>query len=570
MSVSYNSKKIIPAPLITINKQYQKPEDGSKVGVLYNITLTGTLLPFRGSPSGNYSNIDDSFWTLGGNPPDEPLDVTAGADFDRILRKQEALRHLFRDDGKSLEWQPAGGQPVVKCNPRVIDLSFPEGNWVDRSEYSISFETDWIIFTGAPSGEDIDRFETPLIQNASENWSFAEVGGFEGNAFQVTHNVSAKGIIGYDENSISLGPAWQHAKDWVDTKADGTIDTIIMSGAIGDTTFKAGSFTSNTNIDEKTGDYSVDESWILSSETTYIEKRFSCTKALLTDTFSVRYDGTIFGIEDGGNLGSDEAITQAKAQVPTDAEAKTEAENSIGSFLEGNVLSESPTSKNIGINNRNGTVTYSFEWGADTDTTFSRSCEATLDFNKSTGIYTVRLSCDIVGQGDTSSTRLINAKAAILSDAAALALALSLIGDSLPGSVTIVSTVVSKSSSFNENTGSVRTGYSWTSTTLTDPSITTQSNFPINVSAIILIPGKTDGPIIQDMGTQSQRIITVTLTSENNVSKPNNAVTIALMDSFAEADFNVGDAATWLLNSDQDNFNISTGRYNRVRSYIVT
>lgn len=569
MSLSYNGFKVVPSPFITLNKTYQKTGDGSKVGVLWNITANGTLIPFRGSPSGNYSDVNDSFWTLGGNPPDEPLDVTDGAAFNSILRKQEALRNLFTQDGKSLEWQPAGGQPVVKCNPRILDITFSEGTWADRSDYTISMEADWIAFTNNASGEDLGDFAVDLIQSASETWSFDEIAGHETEAYRVTHSVTAKGIIGYDENGVSLGPAWQHARDWVDQQATGSIDTTVMSGAIGSTTYLGGSFVKSINVDEKTGSYSVNESWALSSGTTYIEESFSCTKALVDDTFTANYDGTIFGVSDGEGQGGDVAIANAKAQVPSNAAAKTTTEAAIGSFLGTNVLGDTPTTKNVGINNQNGTVTFSFQWSADELSTSSSSCEATLDFVSDTNIYSLRLTCDIEGIGETSEDRLANAKLAILSDAAALALAKSLVGDSLPIGVTIVSTPKSTSSSFNQKSGSIRTTFAWVSTNLSDPEITVQSTFPKDVSAIFVIPGRNSGPIIQDMNTQTERKITVTLSSKNNVSKPGNAITVSIMNTFAEGDFNTGDAATWLLDGDQDNYNDNTGDYNRTRTYIV-
>jgi hypothetical protein len=569
MSVSYDSKKIVPAPLININKTYQKTGDGSKAGVLFNISANGTLVPFKGSPSGNYSDINDAFWTLGGNPPDEAIDVTDGATFDRILRKQEALRDLFKTDGKSFEWQPAGGQPVVKCNPRFLNISFAEGTWADKCEYTLELESDWIHFTSAPSGEDIDLLESELIQSANENWSFEEIQGFEGVSFNVTHSVSAKGILGYDENGVEVGPAWQNAKNWTDLKAIGSIDSTLASGAVGFGSFTAGSFTKSTTVDEKTGDYSVTESWILSSGNTYLEENFSCNKNLSDETFSARYEGTIFGVQQGERSGGSQAVANAKAQVPTNAEAKTTTENAIGSFLEGNVLGVTPTTKSISVNNANGSVNFSFDWTADEDETFSRTCEVSLDFNKGTNIYTLRLTCNIQGIGDTADDKLNNAKAAILSNAAALALAQSLVGDALPAGVTIITAPVSTSSSFNENDGSVRTGSTWTSATTTDPQITVQTTFPKDVSVKILIPGRASGPAIQDMGTQTERIITVVLNSENNSSKPSNAVMIALMNSFAEQDFNVGDAATWILDNDNDNYNHNTGKYTRTRVYTV-
>jgi len=69
--VIYFGQAIIPGPLIQITKNYIKSGDGTNLGVNYGVILTGTLLPFRGSPSGSSVSPADAFWTLSGDPPDE-------------------------------------------------------------------------------------------------------------------------------------------------------------------------------------------------------------------------------------------------------------------------------------------------------------------------------------------------------------------------------------------------------------------------------------------------------------------------------------------------------------------
>ncbi len=49
MSVVYTrsdsvGRKIIPAPMVSINKTYQANEDGTKRGTVYSVTLTGTTI----------------------------------------------------------------------------------------------------------------------------------------------------------------------------------------------------------------------------------------------------------------------------------------------------------------------------------------------------------------------------------------------------------------------------------------------------------------------------------------------------------------------------------------------
>ena len=174
-SVVYDNKAIIPAPLVTITKAYRSSGDGDKHGINYEISLVGTLLPFKGSPSGNYPLGDpsDAFWTLGGYPPDETY-VGGDTPFVRLERKQEALRWLFRQDGKILEWYGGAGSPV-KCRPRILSINFPEGQWVNRCEYRIDLEAEYL--TGIV---DEDVFDGSGIQDVSEEWQFNEVPGHNG------------------------------------------------------------------------------------------------------------------------------------------------------------------------------------------------------------------------------------------------------------------------------------------------------------------------------------------------------------------------------------------------------
>jgi len=567
MSLIYDGKQIIPAPLINIKKIYNKSGDGGKQGVLYNLVLRGTLLPFRGSPSGNYTNINNAFSTSG-TPADEPF-ATNGEDFNHILRKQEALRFLFKNDGKSLEWQPCGGQPVVKCNPRVIAIDFDEGQWTNRSDYSIELETDIVNIVGLASGE--DSFDTQFIQSAQEDWRFEENTGFDGDTYRVSHIISAQGILSYDANGDPIASSWEHAKSWCEARASGVVDPVIMLATINVNNWNSGSFTRSVNLVEDDGSYSITESWVLAPSGSFIDKRFSFSKSNNEGAINVSYKGTIFGIANGQRMGNQAAIDNAKLDIPSDSEARIEASGAVSEFMGSGVIPVSPSEKNIGINQKDGTVSFSFAWNTDEseDDTFTRTCEASIVENNET---TISLTCSIEGKGSTSEERLTNAKNAIPTDTEALVLASGIINEQIPSGITIGSEPQSKSIAINETAGSIRAAYSWNTfdaSGLEGLQITVQTILPKDISATILIPGRVNGPIFQDMGTQSGTIITVTLQSANNNIKPNNATIVALMNTNAEADFSPGDSSSWFLDNDQESFSVTDGNYSRTRTYKV-
>ena len=327
-------RKIIPAPLVAINKVYQSNPDGSRKGTLYNITLTGTLLPFNGSPSGIYTtNPGNSFWTQTGYPPDVTYEEN-NEDFNHILRKQEALRWLFNEDGGSLEWQPASGQPVVKCNPRLKSINFANGVWADRCDFTIEFEADWIYLHGTSVD---DNLSLDLIESSQESWTFQEVTGRVGDQCAVTHNVSAKGKRGFDENGELYDDmeAWEHAKMYVDALATGLINDLVRTGGTDGSLEKYGNYVKTVAIDEDAGGYSVTEEWLLSVEVTYTEEQFSANYSSSNDFYEVTYNGTIYGV--GSNVyaraGAELTMNAAKNSIPSEDHARTRALLKLGSII---------------------------------------------------------------------------------------------------------------------------------------------------------------------------------------------------------------------------------------------
>src|SRR5690606_22804115 len=98
-------------------KEFRKSADGTNIGSVFLITVTGRVVAYKGSPQS-----DGTFWTNTGYPADESID--ADARLGALLRKKEAIRQLFADEGKSFEVQSADGTSPMKCNPRVISLEF--------------------------------------------------------------------------------------------------------------------------------------------------------------------------------------------------------------------------------------------------------------------------------------------------------------------------------------------------------------------------------------------------------------------------------------------------------------
>ena len=158
--VLYDGKRLIPAPLVTINKSFQKSGNGENIGSTFSLTLTGTVVAYMGSPDSS-----GTFYTGSDYPADEVIaaDNRLGA----IQRKQEAIRHLFRQEGLQFEIQSSVTDEPVRCNPRITSIDFAEGIWYDRCDYTITLECDQLV--GGDFAEE-DSFNQ-YLSDASEEWS---------------------------------------------------------------------------------------------------------------------------------------------------------------------------------------------------------------------------------------------------------------------------------------------------------------------------------------------------------------------------------------------------------------
>jgi len=559
----YSGKAIIPAPLVTLNKTYQTTEDGGKIGANYDITLTGTLLPFKGSPSGHYTNLADAFWELSNYPPDESY-AENNEDFNSILRKQEAIRWLFSQDGQSLEWQPQSGQPVVKCNPRILDISFTEGIWTQRCDYTIRLQADWIYINGTLSHEDTFNFD--LIESAGEAWSFEDMEGREGQMFRVTHDVNARGILGYDETGSKYDgeEAWQHAKAWCDTKAIGLIPSGVLTSIIGVDTWMGGAYTKTSSIGSFDGTYSIKESWTLGSGNHYIEKSFSIDYSQENDEYRVRYDGIVYGVSSNKAAGDVSAMDIARDYVPSQSMARAEALIAVGTLLGGATIGESPYVKSVGLNQSQGTASFSYEWNSTENPDVLIYYEANVNYTSENSQYVITLSADIRGLGDTSEEKLNNARGAVPSDAAAREKAIEIIDSLIPDTSVVSNTIRTKVSAVNEKSGTIRVSWTWDTSSDNQLEVSIQDQNRAQITAILPIPGRLLGPVIQDMNTVNEKITTITIKGKGYTARPSSSVMRTMCDEYLSIP-----SSGFIMIGDSENWSPTAFTYDRTIRYLI-
>jgi hypothetical protein len=191
---------IRPTPFVSISTNILKNPAGDPFGVNYSITLNGTILADEGSPytvdnvsslgnafgnrlpfnsgtlqngepnaTGPYGQFDTNVshqstnfpqnGTVDKRPPEQNVHLRDRAT--AILSKQRVLRGLFAQDGQRLEISDIDGDmPLIVCYPRVVDINFEEGIYINTCGYSITLEADMLLY---PKGLD-DANLTPDIE----------------------------------------------------------------------------------------------------------------------------------------------------------------------------------------------------------------------------------------------------------------------------------------------------------------------------------------------------------------------------------------------------------------------
>lgn len=245
---------IRPTPFVQISEQVLKNKEGT-FGATYTITLTGTLLPDRGTPYaldpavnapfpfmpglningwnfvGPYGLFDNVPLSQRDKPPRQqivngsnPNIVQNTKPASALLSKQRALRALFAQDGQKVEISDVldNAGPTIVCYPRTISVDFTEGQYITKCEYTIVLEADYLLRgnfdddqmlldyegtlanSGDLRGESIiisdflNSQGTAFIESYNEDWSIEaddQAGESPENpiTYRISHSLSATG-----------------------------------------------------------------------------------------------------------------------------------------------------------------------------------------------------------------------------------------------------------------------------------------------------------------------------------------------------------------------------------------
>lgn len=378
--VIYDDCQLRPGPMVKFHQSYGTTGAGEKISLLYSITITGTVLDFKGSPqsggalTGTWGGPFNRFWQNSGDPPDEP--VVSNHRLYAAEAKQEAIRALFSNDGRWLEWGADDGTQPLKCKPRIKNIEFGDGSrndtWFQLFEFVIEAEADLLYLNGEPiTGLVFDE----LINEASESWEIQP--GDVVKTFKLTHNTNATGKRLFDDTGLETQPPWQNARDFVNNRltlgydstssyspiagSDIVTGSSLAAGVIDFSTLSAYNFSRNETTDELAGSYSVTEDWTLSlNPGTDI---YSVSVKRISDqpytTTEVGIQGTIKGFYVDLN---DYDTRMTNAENIWEALKGANLFNRVQSYASGVSLNNHALAASLEYNPNEGTVGYNYQF----------------------------------------------------------------------------------------------------------------------------------------------------------------------------------------------------------------
>lgn len=346
---------IRPCPLINISRNNTFNENGS-ISSKYDITLTGSLLDNNGSPiftSGNRlaASGSTSTWAKQYYPkPPQQNNISSDMSLQSILDKQVALTSLFSKDCIKIEVcsvKEGETEPVIVFYPKFLSISFGEGIWIQKCDYTINLEAPFILdrtekVIGSedygqkdhrPSGLTVEEILNKFggfVEDFQESWSLEPEEGNGNTAnnpdteehitkvYRLTRNLSAKGknLLGYAMNSGQLKPYLQaknyiykyidkfgvdSSNDYGDYFGSGIPTQLGPFFGSGFLNLHSGIYggynhSRSENFDVTQGTYGIQDTWILSSGNAFENYSLSLSSNSSDSRNKVSLEGTIKGL----------------------------------------------------------------------------------------------------------------------------------------------------------------------------------------------------------------------------------------------------------------------------------
>lgn len=382
MGMSLGGQKIIPAPFIDFRKSYNLSADGTQLGATYNITLQGTILPYKGSPTSA-----GAFWSASGDPSDESLNTDEY--LQALIKKKEALRRLFSWEGSGFRVDGFDGYSYMTANPRIKSLTFPAGNptsWASQMKYTVEMEADCIyLYGGNGLVEDRGNVSGFKIETAEESWNIEPVDE-DVETFRLSHQVSAKGKKFYDQNGQLVQLPAFNARDYVVSKLGLNQDRLYCSGVLSLTGASGYNYVRSQRQDDLGGTFSVTETWMVFTPTapggwhayeTFDVNTRSDEAGFTNVTIQGRIQG--FSVRNNQTHGVTESTKYYNASgkytsVSSSFHSRAQAYSQV-------TLNSNPITSNVGRNPTTGNINYTVEYNNRPTATISGAKSEKISVN---------------------------------------------------------------------------------------------------------------------------------------------------------------------------------------------
>ena len=304
--IEYN---LVPAPLVTFNKQVYNNVGRPGFGSDYTVTLQGTLLPTHGNPT--TTGLSTADWTRSSNVESEEVVALSGLQLlDVTIKKQEYIRNLFTNPtisgiAQPIKVQIKGWNEAGAGSPGsglifygfVDDLSFDsDSRWANPTTYTVNLRTSSFISSANVGTFQIGNENVQSgywISNLTDTFDIQEdgrstltfrdvVGGMKkidkiDKVYSINRSITAVGSPVYDTGGGYLNglSPWQQASGFLHAYlkvGSGNLYETNLSGIKSNTLgqftnglYKAANFVYQESIDKEAGSYSITETFLLYS-----------------------------------------------------------------------------------------------------------------------------------------------------------------------------------------------------------------------------------------------------------------------------------------------------------------
>lgn len=549
-----SNNRLVPAPQISINPEIYYSND-TVIGYTYNITLNGYAEALRRDQ---------------GDGSRDPGILSSG--IEQTFSHMNDIRDIFNGNGGNLYLYDTGNKLVLQAKGATIkSIKFDESDnkWFNYAPYSIELEFNEIDFLGCnnnatipcdgsffhtdhnrtTTSDNLVDFKRHKLKSFNDKWTISLDNELNTQYyFKVTYTISATGKHYYDSTG-KLIPAWLQAKNFVQERLYQQISALIdgavaLSGQDDNgcaATFSASDLYQRDATDTlfQNFDNSTPKKYIIYNET------INCNTSESAGSFSVTYNAIISaqdsGIGDEYENGSIHTYTHNKtiSQETNKIITTVSVQGTVQGLVKGGFIDD-PNGFTLPAN---GQFISTISKGP------SKYDNAWSFYSNKIGSET-NLSNEFQALTDVDSIRRCPAATNIIR----------------PVSFTLDHNYHEGSVTYSAQYDSDHDSEQYINVTITEGDPTPMFNE-------FIIPGRSEGPLIQLLGCSNPRTLSINIEGSDPSNKtcnpssiPNNTPYVGtIMDSIAAAE---GGGGSWIQTGAQYTNNITDGSFSISLEYV--